>query len=138
MKMFNNGTIHMTGCKKISEMETLISICKGIISRAIPEVNVEYDVSNLKINMIHTSMNVQRTLNLHDLHDWLINKNHNSLLEPKIYSSLVLKLENQTCLIHKSGKISSMISRIGWQTQETLLYLVGKKWEEVSEIISPK
>lgn len=131
LKIFNKGTLHLTGIPYTNFVDPICEIAKLIIKRSGSLISSRVNLSNkinycnYKVCMINTIINIHMKLDLHLLKKTIMTVyNYYVSYEPKVYSGCNVKFMSTdfkeiTLLIFGSGKIEITGSNTIYQLIET-------------------
>jgi len=97
VKLFNNGSIQMTGCKNLDNVVKSIELLFGKFKENNEKFKYyegELDIKNVdrfKIQMINTNFDMNFKINRSNLHNLLIENNYDSSYDPIIHPCVNIK-----------------------------------------------
>tara|TARA_Y100000389_G_C17469850_1_gene529336 strand:+ start:4219 stop:5202 length:984 start_codon:yes stop_codon:yes gene_type:complete len=146
LKIFNKGTLHITGVPYINFVKPICEIAKSLIytSNSIisAKLSKELNYCSYKVCMINSIINIHMKLNLYLLKKTIMTVyNYYVSYEPKVYSGCNIKYMSNdnkeiTLLVFGSGKIEITGSNCIYQLIEAYNFLKKCIIENVACVIS--
>ena len=112
VKMFRNGSVHVTGCKTVQDfVDAITAVCEAMTLAGIGAV---VEVVSFDVVMINVTFSAAAALGLRDLRDKGLAKGWTASYDADVYPGLNLKIpvdegtataRNVTALIFRSGNI---------------------------------
>jgi TATA-box binding protein (TBP) (component of TFIID and TFIIIB) len=90
IKIFPNGTVHVTGCSDIDDCHKVMHQIQCVLQKL---VNVNIRIGNFQIFMINTNFSMNYTLNLQTVINILRTKGYNISFNPEVYSAVKVKFQ---------------------------------------------
>jgi TATA-box binding protein (TBP) (component of TFIID and TFIIIB) len=149
VKLFKNGSIQITGCKKLSNcniiLNKLINRLNEIVciknNNEMTEIEFIQDknsivISDFKINMINSNFSVNYSINRENLYKLLVDTNIQRRFEPGIHACVNIKynivnggLNNQdhkvSIFVFQTGNIIITGAKNSYQIKEAYTYIIN-------------
>lgn len=133
VKIFKNGSLHLTGCKNVDNMlEALQKVCfecsktraiicsnkiKEVTFAKNPEILGIEHLKNFKVHMINSNFTVPFCIDRPKLHIKLKSESVNSEYDTNKHAGVQVKFENNiTIFVFESGSIIIIAGRTGFST----------------------
>jgi TATA-box binding protein (TBP) (component of TFIID and TFIIIB) len=101
MKLFKNGSIQMSGCKNVYNINIALNKIINIIKKScttehsfIDDIKNDICINNFKIDMINSNYKYYIQIDRIKLHELLIKKKIRSTYEPCIKACVIIKIPN--------------------------------------------
>ena len=109
IKMFRNGSVHVTGCKTMEEfVQAVTAVCDAMTQAGIEPDGVR--VTDFHAHMINVTFNTNQTLGLRGLRDHCIGRGWAATYDADVYPGLNMKIPVSggpvvTALVFRSGNV---------------------------------
>ena len=109
IKMFRNGSVHVTGCKTLVDFVQAVSaVCDAMTQAGIEPGGVH--VTSFNTQMINVTFNANATLGLRELRDLCLVRGWGAMYDADVYPGLNVKIpmgqdKTVTALIFRSGSV---------------------------------
>lgn len=90
IKIFPNGTVHVTGCSDIDDCYKVMHQIKYVLQE---KLKISIQIDDFQIFMINTNFSMNSTLNLQKVINILKQKGYNISFNPEVYSAVKVKFQ---------------------------------------------
>lgn len=109
IKMFRNGSVHVTGCKSMADFVQAVSaVCDAMTQAGIEPGGVR--VTGFDTQMINVTFNANATLGLRELRELCLMRGWGAMYDADVYPGLNVKIpvcqdRRVTALVFRSGSV---------------------------------